>query len=146
HEGLAGVVAAIDYLASIGDAFPDSPTRSTSLSGRRLELMVAMGEIQSYELGLAWKLLEALAIRPRFKVWGLAVDQKLSLRVPTIAITMDDRPASAIAEHLAARNIFVWSGNMYALELTERLGLENRGGLLRIGLVHYNTAEEIDRL
>ena len=51
-----------------------------------------------------------------------------------------------MAEHLAKRQIYAWHGNFYALELTERLGLEEHGGLLRMGLVHYNTPEEVDRL
>jgi selenocysteine lyase/cysteine desulfurase len=59
---------------------------------------------------------------------------------------MSDRPAERIAEHLAARHIYAWHGNLYALSLAERLGLEGHGGFLRLGLVHYNTAAEVDRL
>jgi selenocysteine lyase/cysteine desulfurase len=66
--------------------------------------------------------------------------------VPTVSITAADRTPLQIAEHLAKQEIYAWNGNMYALELTERLGLEERGGLLRLGLVHYNTMEEIDLL
>ena len=61
-----------------------------------------------------------------------------------MSITCDDRDAEALARHLAAREIYAWHGNFYALELCERLGLEARGGFLRLGLVHYNTAEEVD--
>ena len=64
----------------------------------------------------------------------------------TIAVTAADRTPQEIAEHLAAREIYVWNGNLYALELSERLGLEERGGFLRLGLVHYNTPDEVDRL
>ena len=67
-------------------------------------------------------------------------------RVPTISITSPGSSAGEIAEHLAQKHIYVWHGNMYALGLSERLGLESQGGFLRIGLVHYNTLEEIDRL
>ena len=64
----------------------------------------------------------------------------------TVAITSDKHPPDAIARHLAEREIYVWSGNMYAVELTERLGLEEKGGFVRLGLVHYNLPEEVDRL
>ena len=102
--------------------------------------------VQQYEATLAERLLEALADRPRFKVWGITDRRRLAERVPTISITMEGRTVAEIAEHLAARQIYAWHGNMYALELTERLRLEERGGFLRLGLVHYNTAEEIDGL
>ena len=138
HECLAGVKAAIDYLADL------VPTVSSA--DRRSKLRAAMMAIQSYERTLADRLLDGLAERPPFKVWGIKEKANRANRVPTVSITLPDRPAGAIAEHLAAREIYVWSGNMYALELTERLGLENKGGLLRIGLVHYNTPEEVDRL
>jgi selenocysteine lyase/cysteine desulfurase len=64
--------------------------------------------------------------------------------VPTIAITAKDASPQAIANHLASRQIFVWAGNMYAQEVSERLGLERTGGFVRLGMVHYNTADEID--
>lgn len=146
HEGLAGVAAAIDYLADLGTYHPLPGAAAAGLSGRRLRLRAAMTAIQDYEAGLSRRLLRHLAERPRFKVWGITAPDALSRRVPTVSITLAGRSAGEIAEHLAARDIFVWSGNMYALALTERLGLESQGGLLRIGLVHYNTADEIDRL
>ena len=79
-------------------------------------------------------------------MWGITRPDQLAGRAPTISITAADRTPQEIAEHLAAREIYVWNGNMYALELSERLGLEERGGFLRLGLVHYNTPEEVDRL
>jgi len=66
--------------------------------------------------------------------------------VPTVSITLPGHSSEDLAKHLAARQVYAWSGNFYAVELTERLGLEDAGGLLRLGLVHYNTADEIDRL
>ncbi|MHB1424247.1 MAG: cysteine desulfurase-like protein [Gemmataceae bacterium] len=193
HEGMAGVTAAIDYLASIdppltptlspsgGEGKELSPTLSPSggegkelsptlsprgregkelsptlsLGGgegrvrgasRRDRLVRAFTAIQDYERTLSERLLDGLASRPRFRVWGITRRDRLGERVPTVSITAVDRTPSQIAEHLAKREIYTWNGNMYALELTERLGLEERGGVLRLGLVHYNTAEEIDRL
>jgi cysteine desulfurase family protein (TIGR01976 family) len=145
HEGLAGVAAAVDYLAEIGTRHP-LPAGACPLTGRRLQLRAAMTAIQAYEASLAGRLLQALAERPRLRVWGVTDLSALARRVPTISLTATDRSARELAEHLAARQIYTWSGNMYALPLTERLGLEERGGLLRIGLVHYNLAEEIDEL
>jgi cysteine desulfurase family protein (TIGR01976 family) len=139
HEGLASVAAAVDYLADLG-------TGPTARSARRLRLRDAFRAIQTHEAELARLLLDGLRARPRFKVWGITDRERLSSRVPTVSLTMADRSADQIAEHLAARQIYTWSGNMYALELTERLGLEERGGLLRIGLLHYNTPEEVERV
>jgi cysteine desulfurase family protein (TIGR01976 family) len=140
HEGLAGVAAAVEYLRALGAA------SANPADDPRHRLRAGMAAIQAYEAGLGKRLLKALAERPRFEVWGITDPHRLADRVPTVAITLPDRPASELAEHLAARQIYVWHGNMYALALTERLGLKQRGGLLRLGLVHYNTAEEIDRL
>lgn len=139
HEGIAGVAAAVDYLADIGAS-------CGSAIGRRQRLQAAMAAIKEYEQSLSLQLLAGLAERPRFQVWGITDPQRLGERVPTISITAADRTPVQIAEHLARRQIYSWHGNMHALELTERLGLENRGGLLRLGMVHYNTREEIDRL
>jgi cysteine desulfurase family protein (TIGR01976 family) len=146
HEGLAGVAAAVDYLADVGTRFGSADGLPAALSGRRRLLRAAMNAIREYERGLSRRLLEALAERPRFRVWGVTDRQRLAERVPTIALTAADRTAEQLAAHLAGRHVYAWSGNMYAPGLTERLGLEKQGGLLRLGLVHYNTPEEIDRL
>jgi selenocysteine lyase/cysteine desulfurase len=146
HEGLAGVAAAVDYLADVGARHAAAGGASPSMSGRRLQLHAGMAAIQAYEAGLSARLLEALAERPHVKVWGITDRARLAERVPTIALTIAGRSPREIAEHLASRSIFTWSGNLYALGLTERLGLEDRGGMLRVGLVHYNTAAEVDRL
>jgi cysteine desulfurase family protein (TIGR01976 family) len=144
HEGLAGVTAAVDYLAELG--FPKTRADETAATGRRPQLRAAMTTIQAYESTLAKKLLTRLKEFPLIKVWGITKPADLPKRVPTIAITIPGRHVDQIAEHLASNQIFVWSGNMYALSLIERLKLEDQGGLLRIGLMHYNTEEEIDRL
>lgn len=147
QEGLAGVAAAIDYLASIEPRSQAPPGSEVSCHGsRRQRLAHAFQTIEDHEQKLAQRLLDGLASRPRFRVWGITQRERLGERVPTVSITAVDRTPLQIAEHLAKREIYAWNGNMYALELTERLGLEERGGLLRLGMVHYNTAEEIDAL
>jgi cysteine desulfurase family protein (TIGR01976 family) len=129
HEGLAGVVAAVNYLEEIaGDV------RST------------MTAIRAYEQELCRKLLAGLAQRPRIKVWGITDPGRLAERAPTFSVSVAGHSPEAVARHLANKFIYAWNGNMYALELSERLGLEPQGGFLRLGLVHYNTTDEIDRL
>lgn len=146
HECLAGVAACVDYLAALGAASSEFAGPYELMSPRRRHLHAAMAAIRAYEMALGQRLLEGLAARPRFHVWGITARENLKGRVPTVSITHAERPAGEIAEHLAERDIHVWSGNMYAVELTERLGLESKGGLLRIGLIHYNTPDEVDRL
>lgn len=140
HEGLAGVTAAVDYLAGIGEKF------GPSVPDRRLRLKAAMFAIRGYEQTLSRHLLEGLAGIGDIKVWGLTDIARLDERLPTVAFTWPRLSPRATAEYLAARGFCVWSGNYYALGLMERLGLEEHGGAVRVGLAHYNTAEEIDRM
>jgi cysteine desulfurase family protein (TIGR01976 family) len=135
HEGIAGVAAAIDYLADLVDANPN----------RRKRLKQALSAIQIYEQTLSKHLLTGLAERPRFHVLGVRDVNRLSERVPTISITCKDRLPQQMAAYLASKQIYCWAGNSYALEVSEQLGLEP-GGFLRLGLVHYNTRGEIDAL
>jgi cysteine desulfurase family protein (TIGR01976 family) len=144
HEGIAGVAAAVEYLAEIGARSPEHLVAYASFSGRRRQVHAGMAAIRAYEMELGRRLLGGLAQRRRFKVWGITDPAQFDCRVPTVSITMPGRTADEMAEHLGAQEIYTWSGNMYALALTERLGMERSGGLLRLGLVHYNTAEEVD--
>ncbi len=146
HEGIAGVLAAVEYLADLGVRHPEQFGLVPEMKGRRPHLRAALSAIREYERGLSRLLLEGLAERRRFKVWGITDPDRLQERVPTISLTLAGVPTARLAEHLAERQIYAWSGNFYALELTERLGVEKNGGLLRLGLVHYNTADEITRL
>ncbi len=79
-------------------------------------------------------------------MWGITDPAQLAWRVPTVSVTLPGTGAETLARQLAARDIYAWNGNMYALNLSERLGLEPSGGFLRLGVVHYNTADEIDRV
>jgi len=138
HEGLAGVTAAIEYLAELG-------ARITFGAQRRERLQQAMTAIREYEQGLSAHLLAGLAERPRFRTLGPRDPEHVEGRVPTISITARDVTPQALAEYLASRQIYAWSGNVYALELSERLGLEPLG-FVRLGMVHYNRAEEIEQV
>ncbi len=136
HEGIAGVGAAIDYLAEIGGKIVKSTLR-------RDQLRTAMQAIQAYELILGMQLLAGLAERPRFRVWGVRDLGKLSQRTPTVAITAQDATPRQVAEHLAKQQIYVAAGNNYALEVSEQLGLEPNG-YVRLGLVHTSTPQEVE--
>jgi cysteine desulfurase family protein (TIGR01976 family) len=135
HEGIAGVAAAIEYLADIGAG-----------SERRSRLRSAMERIRDCERELSQRLLSGLMERERFQVRGLTRPEDLARRTPTFAVTARDRTPRQMAEYLAGHEIYTWDGNFYAVELTEHPGVNAPDGLLRLGLVHYNTAAEIDRL
>lgn len=143
HEGIAGTLAAIAYLASLDPEFDSAKAKPGSIVFRTC-LERTMRTIQAYESTLARRLLAGLASLPAYQVWGIRDLERLSERVPTVAVTIPGRNASDLARFLADRHIYVWSGNMYALELSKKLGLEGQGGFVRLGLVHYNTEAEVD--
>jgi selenocysteine lyase/cysteine desulfurase len=98
-----------------------------------------------YERELVGRLLRGLARLPHIKICGITDPTRLSERVPTISLTHSRQSAKAVAEYLDRHGIFVWHGNFYAQSLTETLGLEP-DGMVRIGLLHYNTEDEVDRV
>jgi cysteine desulfurase family protein (TIGR01976 family) len=141
HEGIAGTLGAIEYLAALGRSL--DPTAGTN---RKSNLKRAMQAIQKYELGLSEYLITALNNVPGLRIWGLQDTTALVRRVPTVSFTMQGHSPRSIATLLGQQGIYTWDGNYYALAVTERLGLERGGGMLRVGLTHYNTINEIDRL
>jgi cysteine desulfurase family protein (TIGR01976 family) len=136
-EGQAGVLGTIDYLEWLGSL------ADPSANSRRSRLVAAMTAAAAYEHHLGARLLAGLATIPGLTLWG---PPTMEGRVPTFSFTIAGHDAAAIAEHLAARGIFAWAGHFYAVEAVDRLGLADQGGLLRVGLCHYNTADEVDRL
>jgi cysteine desulfurase family protein (TIGR01976 family) len=147
HELQAGTLATLDYLAALGRPHAEAYRETfPGMEGRRLELHAAMSVIQAHEQTLAARLIAGLKAIPGVTLYGLTDEAGGARRVPTVALTIAGHTPRALAEGLAARGVFVWDGNYYALTLMERLGLEEHGGALRIGLAHYNTAEEVDRI
>src|SRR5579871_1185240 len=147
HECLAGLVATLDYLAELGGDYTDRYAgQFVGMTGQRLELHAALAAIQEYERGLVTRLLTGLATLPGAHIYGLTAPEDMQRRVPTVMLTVDGHTPRELAEALAPRGIFCWDGNYYALNLMEKLNLEPGGGALRIGLAHYNTAAEVDRL
>jgi cysteine desulfurase family protein (TIGR01976 family) len=146
HEGLAGTLGAVEYLEWVGKTFGADDQRPPPDEGRRARLVRAMKAVAAYERELGAHLLRGLQAIRGLKVWGLTDPAQLHRRVPTVSFTLEGWHPRKIAERLAAADIYVWDGNYYALAIMERLGLQPRGGMLRVGLAHYNTREEVDRL
>jgi cysteine desulfurase family protein (TIGR01976 family) len=177
HEGLAGVVAAINYLTKLGCHV--SPTIDNELvtalieadkeglehfqcprflrsehpdaiasayHSRRAALVAAMSAIQQYERELSHKLISGLLEIPGLSLYGITDTTRFQWRTPTVAMRLAGQSPESIAKKLGDRGIFSWHGNFYALSLTQKLGVEDSGGLLRIGLVHYNSVEEVLQL
>lgn len=134
-ESLAGVRAAVDYLAALGNG-----------ENRRERLESAFGAIRQHEDALAGRFLAGVAEMPGVTVFGISDPARMEERVSTFAVDVDGVAARDVAVELGRQGIFVWSGNFYAVSALERLGLADEGGLVRIGFVHYNTMEEVDRV
>ena len=143
HEGIAGLLGALEYLGAIGE---QSARDEGEAGDRALRFKQALRTIQSYELNLTRTLIETLSAVPGVKIWGITDEADLDRRVPTVSFTLNEHHPRAIATELGKSGIYVWDGNYYALAVTERLGLEEHGGMVRVGLVHYNTPEEIAAL
>ncbi|HDM8199616.1 TPA: cysteine desulfurase-like protein [Vibrio harveyi] len=134
-EGLAGVTAAIEYLAQFGD-------EGASLR-QRLEQSYAL--YNQHEQQLSAHFLQRLGALDGVNLFGIN-NESSQLRTPTFALTFDKYAPEFIAKTLGEHNICVWNGHFYALGLVRQLGLEESGGVVRIGCMHYNTTAEIDML
>jgi cysteine desulfurase family protein (TIGR01976 family) len=140
HECIAGIAACVEYLADLGRQV------DPSVSTRRAALLAAYSAIQQHERGLVEMLIGGLLALPGLKFYGISDVAKLDRRCPTVAVRITGHTPLDLATRLGERGIFTWDGNYYALNLTERLDVEKDGGFLRIGLAHYNTAAEVQRL
>ena len=146
HEGQAGTLGVLEYLEWLGETMgAEYLANFPEFSGRRKKLHAAMLAIQDYEQTLSSRLIEGLQNLAGVDVKGISAVKDLARRVPTVSFTVKNQNPEEIAVKLAAENIFVWDGHNYALEAVRLLGIEEAGGVVRIGPVHYNTLEEIDR-
>ena len=140
HELIAGIGAAVEYIAALGRRIDGvAPTR-------REALVAAYRATVAHEKRLISRLIEGLQVIPGVRIYGITDPNRFSERCSTLSLRIGNHHPTAIATFLGERGIFTWDGNYYALNLTERLGVESLGGLLRVGLVHYNTMEEVERL
>lgn len=144
HEGMAGTTAAVDYFAWVGETY--AVDRIVGEASRGNCARAALGFLFDYEAELALRLIRGLESLPGVTVRGISEPEALDRRVPTVAFTADGHVPADIAAALAERNMFVWSGHSYAVEVVRHLGLDDAGGVVRVGPVHYNSAAEIDTL
>ncbi len=149
HESIAGVLGAVEYFQWLGKEFGNEHLEGLeeeNYKGRRLDLKKAMIALRAYEYELSRALLSALDAVPGITVFGLTDVRRLEERVATFSFRLKGLHPRLVAEKLAQQGIYVWDGNYYALNVTERLGVEDRGGMVRVGAAHYNTLEEVERL
>jgi cysteine desulfurase family protein (TIGR01976 family) len=140
HELIAGIGAAVEYIAGVGRH--TDPSAKT----RREALAAAYRATVAHERRLISRLIEGLQLIPGARIYGISNPRRFEERCSTLSMRIGKHHPTAIANFLGENGIFTWDGNYYALNLTERLGVESSGGLLRIGMVHYNMMEEVERL
>lgn len=153
HECIAGIEACVEYIADLGrssrpsaDGQPRRLSPPTETATRRNDIEAAYAVIHEHERFLLERVLAGLREIPGLKLYGITDPARFNDRCPTFALRIEGHTPLELATKLGERGIFTWDGNYYALNLTEHLDVEKSGGFLRIGLVHYNTAEEVDRL
>jgi len=165
HECIAGIEACVDYIADLGRRAsesgdsrlvaepcedgrlgrPSSADRQVS-SSRRADIQAAYAAIHEHERALLERMMTGLKTIPGLKIYGITDPARFGDRCTTFAVRIEGHTPLELATKLGDRGFFTWDGNYYALNLTEHLDVEKSGGFLRIGLVHYNTSEEVDRL
>jgi cysteine desulfurase family protein (TIGR01976 family) len=140
HELIAGIGAAVEYLAELGRH------SDPGVKTRREALRSAYHATGAHETRLVWRLIDGLQAIAGVRIYGITDPKRAAERCSTVSLRIGNQHPTAIAAYLGERGIFTWDGNYYALNLTERLGVESLGGMLRVGLVHYNTMEQVERL
>jgi len=146
HEGIAGAIAAMDYVASCGQRFGsrfDPDGASSNTDGRRENILTALRIFDAYELELAHYLIDELRAIDGIRIYGPPDGHP---RTSTVSFTVGDYDAGVISRYLDSKGLMVWSGDFFASRLIERLGVEERGGLVRIGVAPYNSREELTRV
>ena len=165
HESIAGITACVEYIADLGRELTngatnkrvphpsllskggnDAASTSGSKTERREAIEAAYAAIHEHERALLEKMMTGLAKIPGLKIYGITDPARFHERCATLAIRIENHTPLELATKLGDRGFFTWDGNYYALNLTEHLDVEKSGGFLRIGLVHYNTLDEVDRL
>ena len=148
HECIAGITACVDYIAELGrsSGIREAGNREAELTNRRAAIEAAYTAIHEHERCLLEQAMAGLRTIPGLRIYGITDPARFRDRCSTLAIRIEGHAPAELATKLGERGFFTWDGNYYAINLTDHLGVEKSGGFLRIGLVHYNTAEEVDRL
>jgi cysteine desulfurase family protein (TIGR01976 family) len=148
HEGIAGLLGALEYFEWLGNQFgtQHAPVwQEAGFSGKRLIYKQAMSALRDYELALARALIEAIESVPGTRIYGITDRDRLDERVATVSFRLGEKDPAQVAEAIGTQDVYVWNGHNYALAIVERMGLLEAGGMIRVGPVHYNTLEEIQR-
>jgi cysteine desulfurase family protein (TIGR01976 family) len=172
HECIAGIAACVDYIADLGRGLMNKTTEmrvphpfdkvragssrvskggndavgTSGVTERRSAIEAAYTAIHEHERALLERIMSGLNKTPGLKIYGITDPARFHERCATLAIRIAGHTPLELSTQLGDRGFFTWDGNYYALNLTEHLDVEKSGGFLRIGLVHYNTADEVDRL
>ena len=147
HEAIAGLFGTLEYLEWVGQQFGKDHVAEfdKTFTGRALHLKQAMAAIRGYETALSKAMFKVLRETPGITIYGLTDENRFDARVPTFSFRLKGITPRQVSEKMDVDGIYVWNGNYYALEVTRRLSLEDAGGMVRAGAVHYNTLEEIER-
>jgi cysteine desulfurase family protein (TIGR01976 family) len=148
HEGIAGVLGALEYFEWVGKTFGDEygeAWREAGFTGRRLHFKQGMSALKAYEMELSRALIETIQSVPGTRIYGLTDMKRLDERVATVSFTLEGKHPTDVAKQLGDLGFYVWDGHYYALAIVERLGLLESGGMVRVGAAHYNTLDEIAR-
>ncbi len=148
HEGIAGFLGALEYFEWIGNQFGQSQAgawKEAGFSGRRLIFKQAMSALKAYEFELSRALIEVIQSVKGARIYGLTDVKRLDERVSTVSFTLEGKHPNDVAKQLGDAGFYVWDGHYYALAVVERLGLLDKGGMVRVGAAHYNTLDEVAR-
>ena len=143
-----GVLGALEYLKWLGRQFgteQESAWREAGFSGRKLELKKGMSAMQAYESALSEALIKIVESVPGTHIYGITDFDRLDERVPTVSFTVEHKDPEQLADEIGNHGIYVWNGHNYALAIVERLGLLEAGGMIRVGPVHYNKMDELEK-
>ncbi|TAK12307.1 MAG: cysteine desulfurase-like protein [Anaerolineae bacterium] len=148
HEGIAGMLGALEYLGWLGETYGAAQEAQLAerYSGRGLQLRKGLAALRAYEFELSRAMLDMLTSLPKVRLYGLADPRRIEERVPTFSINIEGMRPHDVAVELDRRGIYAWDGNYYALAVTQRLGVEDSGGMVRLGPVHYNTMDEVHKV
>jgi cysteine desulfurase family protein (TIGR01976 family) len=154
HECIAGIKTCVDYWEELGRRSVETglaPSQhqqgpKPSAMTRRQAIVAAHEAIRPHERAMMEKMLAGLLAIPGLKLYGISDPRRFDHRCATIAVRIEGHTPLELATRLGERGFFTWDGNYYALNVTEQLDVERLGGFLRIGLVHYNTMEEVERM
>ena len=151
HECIAGIKACVDYWEELGRVAAGPRPAWTGQCPvptltRREAIVAAHRAIHPHERAMTEKMIAGLLQIPGLQLYGISDPNRFDHRCATIAVRIEGHTPLELATRLGDRGFFTWDGNYYALNVTEQLDVEKTGGFLRIGLVHYNTMEEVERL